>query len=70
MINVSQNKSKYRFEVSVEIPKILATLLILMVLPLRSIKSKKYSFNCRYRGKLYAKNKGEIDMYYVDGLNI
>ncbi len=27
----------------------------------------KYSFNCRYRGKLHAKNKGEIDMYYVEG---
>lgn len=25
----------------------------------------KYSFECRYRGKLAAKNKGEIDMYYV-----
>ena len=28
---------------------------------------KEY-FNCTYRGKIPAKNKGEIDMYYVDGL--
>ncbi len=27
----------------------------------------KYHFHCRYRGKLHAKNKGQIDMYYVDG---
>jgi adenylate cyclase len=26
---------------------------------------KEY-FNCTHRGKLYAKNKGEIDMYFVD----
>jgi len=25
-------------------------------------------FNCTYRGKIPAKNKGEIDMYFVDGL--
>ena len=25
----------------------------------------RYSFNCQYRGKLPAKNKGDIDMYYV-----
>ncbi|MFQ3579041.1 MAG: adenylate/guanylate cyclase domain-containing protein [Bacteroidales bacterium] len=25
-------------------------------------------FNCTYRGKIYAKNKGEIDMYFVEGL--
>lgn len=28
----------------------------------------KYTFNCHYRGKLHAKNKGDIDMYYVDGV--
>jgi adenylate cyclase len=28
----------------------------------------RYTFNCRYRGKFPAKNKGNIDMYYVDGL--
>jgi len=28
---------------------------------------KEY-FNCTYRGKIPAKNKGEIDMYFVDGL--
>ena len=27
----------------------------------------RYNFNCRYRGKFPAKNKGDIDMYYVDG---
>ncbi|MFM2269133.1 MAG: hypothetical protein RL757_2574 [Bacteroidota bacterium] len=26
----------------------------------------KYKFKCIYRGKIHAKNKGEIDMYYVD----
>ncbi len=26
----------------------------------------KKEFNCTHRGKLYAKNKGEIDMYFVD----
>lgn len=25
-------------------------------------------FDCTHRGKIYAKNKGEIDMYFVDGL--
>jgi class 3 adenylate cyclase/CheY-like chemotaxis protein len=30
-------------------------------------KIKDY-FNCTYRGKIPAKNKGEIDMYFVDGL--
>lgn len=28
---------------------------------------KEY-FNCTYRGKIPAKNKGDIDMYYVEGL--
>lgn len=28
----------------------------------------RYNFNCRYRGKFPAKNKGDIEMYYVDGL--
>ena len=28
----------------------------------------KYRFRCTYRGKIEAKNKGLIDMYYVDGL--
>lgn len=27
----------------------------------------KDKFNCTYRGKIEAKNKGELDMYYVDG---
>lgn len=27
----------------------------------------KDHFNCTYRGKIAAKNKGEIDMYFVDG---
>lgn len=27
----------------------------------------RYSFRCHYRGKLPAKNKGDIDMYYVEG---
>lgn len=27
----------------------------------------KSHFTCTHRGKLYAKNKGEIDMYFVDG---
>ena len=26
----------------------------------------KNHFNCTYRGKVAAKNKGEIDMYFVD----
>jgi ligand-binding sensor domain-containing protein/class 3 adenylate cyclase len=28
----------------------------------------KDKFNCSYRGKIQAKNKGEIDMYFVDGI--
>lgn len=28
----------------------------------------KNLFDCTYRGKIYAKNKGEIDMYFVDGI--
>jgi hypothetical protein len=28
----------------------------------------KDHFNCTYRGKIMAKNKGEIDMYFVDGV--
>lgn len=28
----------------------------------------RYSFRCQYRGKLPAKNKGDIDMYYVEGV--
>jgi class 3 adenylate cyclase len=27
----------------------------------------KDHFNCSYRGKVAAKNKGEVDMYFVDG---
>ena len=27
----------------------------------------KDKYNCRYRGKIYAKNVGEIDMYFLDG---
>ncbi len=26
-------------------------------------------FDCEYRGKVNAKNKGEVDMYYVNGIN-
>ena len=26
----------------------------------------KYNYDCEYRGKIAAKNKGEIDMYYVN----
>ena len=26
----------------------------------------KHNFNCEYRGKIHAKNKGEIDMYFVE----
>ena len=26
----------------------------------------KDKFNCQYRGKIQAKNKGEIDMYFVE----
>ena len=25
----------------------------------------KYNFECTYRGKIAAKNMGEVDMYYV-----
>jgi hypothetical protein len=25
----------------------------------------KQDFNCEYRGKIKAKNKGEVDMYFV-----
>ena len=28
----------------------------------------RYTFDCQYRGKIHAKNKGEIDMYYVKNL--
>jgi class 3 adenylate cyclase len=27
-------------------------------------------FDCEYRGKINAKNKGEVEMYYVKGLNV
>jgi class 3 adenylate cyclase len=27
----------------------------------------KASFTCIYRGKIMAKNKGEVDMYFVEG---
>lgn len=27
----------------------------------------KNKFTCVHRGKIYAKNKGELDMYYVEG---
>ena len=30
----------------------------------------QYTFNCHYRGKIAAKNKGNIDMYYVESLRI
>ena len=26
----------------------------------------KDKFNCTYRGKIHAKNKGEVDMYFVE----
>ncbi len=29
----------------------------------------KNEFSCSYRGKIYAKNVGEIDMYFVDSVN-
>jgi adenylate cyclase len=29
----------------------------------------QYSFRCIYRGRIAAKNKGNIDMYYVEGVN-
>lgn len=28
----------------------------------------RFSFDCEYRGKVQAKNKGEIEMYYVNGI--
>ena len=28
----------------------------------------QYNFRCHYRGRVHAKNKGEIDMYYVGGV--
>ena len=28
----------------------------------------KDKFNCTHRGKIEAKNKGEIDMYFVEGV--
>jgi len=27
----------------------------------------RYRFNCQHRGKISAKNKGMIDMYFVNG---
>jgi hypothetical protein len=27
----------------------------------------KDRFRCKYRGKIYAKNVGEVDMYFIDG---
>ena len=27
----------------------------------------KDKFDCTYRGKVYAKNKGDVDMYFVSG---
>ena len=29
----------------------------------------KDSFTCSYRGKIYAKNVGEVDMYFVENEN-
>ena len=31
-------------------------------------ESIKSDYNCSYRGKIYAKNVGEIDMYFIDEL--
>jgi adenylate cyclase len=28
----------------------------------------KYNFKCLHRGKIDAKNKGQIDMYYIQGI--
>ena len=28
----------------------------------------KFLFHCEYRGKVKAKNKGEVDMYYLNGI--
>ncbi|MBL7765989.1 MAG: tetratricopeptide repeat protein [Chitinophagaceae bacterium] len=33
----------------------------------RTYELVKDKFRCRYRGKIQAKNKGEIDMYFVEG---
>jgi adenylate cyclase len=30
----------------------------------------KDHFNCKHRGKIQAKNKGEIDMYFVEGIKV
>lgn len=35
----------------------------------RTYKHIKPYFDCTYRGKIQAKNKGEVDMYYVNQLN-
>jgi len=32
-------------------------------------KLVKDKFNCTYRGKIEAKNKGELDMYFVEGIS-
>ncbi|HMI06329.1 MAG TPA: adenylate/guanylate cyclase domain-containing protein, partial [Flavobacterium sp.] len=29
----------------------------------------KHDFDCKHRGKIIAKNKGEVDMYFVDYKN-
>ena len=29
----------------------------------------KDNFNCEYRGKIQAKNKGEIDLYFVESFS-
>lgn len=29
----------------------------------------KHNFNCEYRGEIHAKNKGEIDMYFVEAVS-
>ena len=28
----------------------------------------KYQFDCEHRGKVSAKNKGEVDMYFVEDI--
>ena len=33
-------------------------------------KLVKDKFNCTYRGKIEAKNKGEVEMYFVDSIVI
>ena len=30
----------------------------------------KHNFQCTYRGKIEAKNKGEVDMYFVEGIRL